>query len=104
MPPGAEHFWTLGLWPWYAYAVTIPFAARLFSIVDVWDALLSERRYRPAWSRDKTIAYIRDQSGKHFDPEVVRVFGKFLIGIGVLKDTNILLPNDVLLSQSATPI
>jgi HD-GYP domain-containing protein (c-di-GMP phosphodiesterase class II) len=55
----------------------IPFAARLFAIVDIWDALLSDRPYQAAWSRDKTIAYIRDQSGKHFDPEVVRMFGEF---------------------------
>ena len=52
----------------------IPLAARLFAIVDVWDALTSDRPYRPAWSRDKAIEYIREQSGKHFDPQVVEVF------------------------------
>jgi HD-GYP domain-containing protein (c-di-GMP phosphodiesterase class II) len=52
----------------------IPLAARLFAIVDVWDALRSDRPYRESWSREKTRAYILDQSGKHFDPRVVDVF------------------------------
>jgi len=52
----------------------IPMAARLFAIVDVWDALRSDRPYRPAWSKEKTLAYIRELSGSHFDPDVVDVF------------------------------
>ncbi|MFZ5819353.1 MAG: HD domain-containing phosphohydrolase [Chloroflexota bacterium] len=52
----------------------IPFAARIFAIVDVWDALTSDRPYRKAWSYEKTYTYIREQSGKHFDPRVVDVF------------------------------
>ena len=52
----------------------IPMAARLFAIVDVWDALTSNRPYRPAWSQAETLAYIREQSGKHFDPQVVDLF------------------------------
>ena len=52
----------------------IPLIARIFTIVDVWDALLSDRPYRPAWPREKTFNYINEQSGKHFDPEVVKVF------------------------------
>jgi len=52
----------------------IPFFARLFAIVDVWDALLSNRPYRPAWSVDQVIEYVIEQDGKHFDPEVVAVF------------------------------
>ena len=52
----------------------IPLPARIFAIVDVWDALQSDRPYRDAWSRQKTIAYLRDQSGKHFDPNVVKKF------------------------------
>jgi HD-GYP domain-containing protein (c-di-GMP phosphodiesterase class II) len=46
--------------------------------VDVWDALRSDRSYRPAWSRERALEYIRDQSGKHFDPQVVQVFLKML--------------------------
>ena len=52
----------------------IPLAARIFAIVDVWDALTSERPYRPAWSHEKALEYIQEQSGKHFDPQVVNVF------------------------------
>ncbi len=52
----------------------IPIAARIFAIVDVWDALLSDRPYRQAWSKEKAIAHIQAESGKHFDPEVVAIF------------------------------
>ena len=56
----------------------IPLAARLFSIVDVWDAITSDRPYRAAWSFDKALAYIQEQSGKHFEPEMVKLFIKML--------------------------
>jgi len=52
----------------------IPFSARIFAIVDTYDALISNRSYRDAWSTEKTIAYIKKQSGKHFDPHLVEVF------------------------------
>lgn len=52
----------------------IPLAARLFAIVDVWDALTSDRPYRRAWEREKVLVYIRGESGKHFDPNVVDAF------------------------------
>jgi HD-GYP domain-containing protein (c-di-GMP phosphodiesterase class II) len=52
----------------------IPLAARIFAVADVWDALTSNRPYRPAWSRQKALAYIREESGKKFDPRVVEVF------------------------------
>ncbi|MFN2146540.1 MAG: HD-GYP domain-containing protein, partial [Anaerolineales bacterium] len=52
----------------------IPLVARIFAVADVWDALTSDRPYRPAWSRDRALNYIRDQSGKHFDPAVVEIF------------------------------
>jgi putative two-component system response regulator len=56
----------------------IPLAARLFAIIDVWDALTSDRPYRPAWSRQEARTYIRDQSGRHFDPQVVDLFFKVI--------------------------
>jgi len=52
----------------------IPLAARIFTVVDVWDALLYERPYRKAWARKKIMKYIQDQAGIHFDPQVVKVF------------------------------
>jgi putative two-component system response regulator len=56
----------------------IPLSARLFAVVDVWDALTSERPYRPAWSPEKALAHIREQAGKHFDPQVVELFLKIM--------------------------
>jgi PAS domain S-box-containing protein/putative nucleotidyltransferase with HDIG domain len=52
----------------------IPLPARVFAVVDVWDALRSDRPYRAGWSTEQTLAYIREQAGKHFDPEVVEAF------------------------------
>jgi len=52
----------------------IPLAARLFSVVDVWDALTSDRPYRPAWTKHEALEYIKEQSGKQFDPQVVESF------------------------------
>ncbi|MBS1250664.1 MAG: Cyclic di-GMP phosphodiesterase response regulator RpfG [Chloroflexi bacterium] len=54
----------------------IPIAARIFAVVDVWDALTSHRPYRDAWPEEKALNYIKDQSGVHFDPQVVEVFMK----------------------------
>ena len=56
----------------------IPLDARIFAIVDVWDALRSDRPYRKAWSQEKTLAYIQAESAKHFDPQVVAAFIKYL--------------------------
>ena len=52
----------------------IPLAARLFAVVDVYDALCSDRPYRKAWSEEKVREYIREQAGRHFDPKVVEAF------------------------------
>jgi len=57
----------------------IPIAARLFAIVDVWDALRSDRPYRRAWEESRVVEHIRSLSGSHFDPDVVV---KFLQMIG----------------------
>ena len=54
----------------------IPIAARLFSIVDVWDAITSDRTYRPAYTLEAARQHIREQSGKHFDPQIVEAFFK----------------------------
>jgi len=52
----------------------IPLAARLFAIVDVWDALRSDRPYRQSWSKEKVIEHIKSLSGTHFDPKAVELF------------------------------
>jgi HD-GYP domain-containing protein (c-di-GMP phosphodiesterase class II) len=56
----------------------IPMVARIFAVADVWDAVTSDRPYRAAWQRDEAIAYIREQSGKHFEPRVVEEFLKMI--------------------------
>jgi len=56
----------------------IPLLARLFAVVDAWDALTSERVYRPAWSAEKTAAYLKDNSGIKYDPRIVEVFLKLV--------------------------
>ncbi|MFC0594915.1 HD domain-containing phosphohydrolase [Thermus composti] len=52
----------------------IPLSARIFAVVDVYDALTSDRPYRKAWPKEKALAYIQEQAGKQFDPEVVAAF------------------------------
>lgn len=55
----------------------IPLAARVFAVVDVWDALRSNRPYRKAWTDDCAWGYIKEQSGRHFDPRVVDAFIRY---------------------------
>jgi HD-GYP domain-containing protein (c-di-GMP phosphodiesterase class II) len=52
----------------------IPYLARIFAVVDNWDALTSDRPYRKAWSTEMTIAFLKENAGKMFDPKVVDVF------------------------------
>lgn len=56
----------------------IPLAARIFAVVDVWDALRSDRPYRAALPWEQAYILIKEQSGTHFDPSVVNVFLKWL--------------------------
>jgi two-component system response regulator RpfG len=51
--------------------VAIPLSARIVALADVFDALTSVRPYKKAWSIDEALDYIREESGKHFDPELV---------------------------------
>ena len=54
--------------------IRIPLAARLFAVVDVWDALSHDRPYRKAWSQKKVLRYLCEQSSKQFDAQIVDVF------------------------------
>ncbi|MBI5952896.1 MAG: GAF domain-containing protein [Chloroflexi bacterium] len=56
----------------------IPIAARIFAVVDVWDALTNDRTYRKKWTKQKARKYLRDESGKHFDPQIVEIFLKYI--------------------------
>lgn len=52
----------------------IPLEARIFSVVDVYDALRSDRPYRSAWTEEDTLKYLSERSGIDFDPQVVSLF------------------------------
>jgi len=52
----------------------IPLSARIVAIADVYDALSSKRAYKEAWEEDRVLHKIREESGKHFDPELVDIF------------------------------
>jgi len=56
----------------------IPLDARIFAVVDVYDALTSDRPYRPAWTKERAGEYIKSLSGTHFDPRVVSAFLELL--------------------------
>lgn len=58
----------------------IPLAARLFALVDVWDALSSDRPYRRAWPQDRVLDHLQSLGGTHFDPQVLEVFLSILVG------------------------
>ena len=63
----------------------IPLTARIFAVVDVWDALTSDRPYRAAWPKAKVLQYIRELSGQQFDPNVVEAFLKMVKSIANIK-------------------
>lgn len=56
----------------------IPLAARIFSVVDIWDALLSDRPYRTAWLPEQVIVYLKEIAGSHLDPTIVEIFLKMI--------------------------
>jgi putative nucleotidyltransferase with HDIG domain len=56
----------------------IPLSARMFSVVDVWDALRSDRPYRSAWDERKVVGYIRERAGIEFDAQIVDAFFKLI--------------------------
>jgi len=58
--------------------VQIPISARIFAVVDVWDALHSNRPYRQEWPKQQIIDYLLEHTGSHFDPYVLDIFIKFL--------------------------
>ena len=66
--------WEGGGYPRGLPGEEIPFPARIFAVVDVWDALTSDRPYRPAWSEEKALQQINTDAGTHFDPRVVEAF------------------------------
>lgn len=66
--------WDGGGYPQGLKGEEIPLAARIFAVVDVWDALRSDRIFRRAWSADKAKRYLHEEAGKAFDPKIVEPF------------------------------
>ena len=66
--------WDGSGYPYGLAGEQIPLSARLFAVVDVYDALTSDRPYRSAWTRTQALEYLREQSGQQFDPRVVTHF------------------------------
>ena len=64
----------------------IPISARIVSLADVYDALISERAYKEAWEEDLVYDYIRNQAGKQFDPDLVAIFLKIRPIIGSIRE------------------
>jgi HD-GYP domain-containing protein (c-di-GMP phosphodiesterase class II) len=72
--PYCHHEWWDGTgYPRNLKGEQIPLAARIFAVVDVWDALRSDRLYRTSWSAQKVRKHLRSLAGTHFDPHVVKV-------------------------------
>ncbi len=70
--------WDGGGYPHGMKGEQIPLSARLFAVVDVWDALSSDRPYRAAWPKAKVMEHIRAGSGSHFDPAAIEAFMRLL--------------------------
>jgi len=69
----------------------IPLFARIFTIVDVWDALIYDRPYGNKWPKEKALEYIIAKSGKHFDPQIVPIFVELIQSqghLGALENIN----------------
>ncbi len=74
IPFGHHERWDGGGYPRGLAGEAIPLAARIFAVVDVYDALRSDRPYRPAWPLERVVAHLREEAGRHFDPALVPVF------------------------------
>ena len=74
IPCGHHERWDGSGYPHGFTGTRIPLSARIFVAMDAWDALVSDRPCRKAWAKRDAVAYIEDNAGKLFDPEVVRAF------------------------------
>lgn len=74
IPYSHHEMWDGSGYPQGLKGTQIPIAARIFTIVYVWDALISDRPYRKAWPKEKVVAFIKENSGTMFEPRVVDNF------------------------------
>jgi putative nucleotidyltransferase with HDIG domain len=80
IPYGHHERWDGSGYPRHLSGEQIPIAARIFAVVDVWDALISDRPYRKAFTHEGALEFIRENSGTLFDPRVVDAFLQLLLG------------------------
>ena len=78
VPHSHHERWDGSGYPDGLHGEEIPIAARVFAVVDVWDALINDRPYRKAWSLEKTREYLIENSGIQFDPNIVETFLKII--------------------------
>jgi len=74
VPYSHHERWDGGGYPQGLRGEEIPLAARIFSVIDVWDALVTERVYKPAWPEDRVLGYLREVAGSQLDPRLVGLF------------------------------
>lgn len=74
IPYSHHERWDGGGYPQGLHGEAIPLAARIFSVVDVWDALISPRVYKPAWPEPEVLDYLREVAGSQLDPHMVALF------------------------------
>jgi len=70
----------------------IPIHARIVALADVFDALISERPYKPAWAHDAAVAYVREKSGSLFDPGCVEALFRDMSQVHLIEQTQMTLP------------
>ena len=78
IPYGHHEKWDGTGYPRGLKGEAIPLAARIFTVVDVWDALTTDRPYHKAWSEEKVLKYIKSLAGTHLDPKIVDLFVKMI--------------------------
>lgn len=74
IPYGHHERWDGTGYPQGLIGERIPLAARIFAVVDVWDALTSDRPQRKAWPESQALDYLKGQAGRQFDPNVIHTF------------------------------
>jgi PAS domain S-box-containing protein len=74
IPYSHHEAWDGSGYPLGLKGLEIPLAARIFALVDSWDALRSDKPYRRSWAKDQALQYIGDMKGVRFDPQVVEAF------------------------------
>jgi len=74
IPYSHHERWDGGGYPKGLRGEEIPLAARIFSVVDIWDALICPRVYKPAWPEPEVLDYLRNAAGTQLDPQLVALF------------------------------